>query len=371
MRSEPGELRDAFYMAEALELARRGCCTTRPNPSVGCVIVRENTVVGRGFHRFAGGPHAEVEALQEAGENARGATVYVTLEPCAHVGKTAPCAPALAAAGVGRVVYAVADPNPAARGGGLWLGKSGIPTTAGVLAQAAREINRGFFKRYETDFPWVTLKQASSLDGRTALASGKSRWITGAAARADVRRLRARHGAVLTGSGTVLADNPRLSVRGGGAVIHDGPEPLRVVLDSQAQSPPDSRVFSPHQESLLVTAPEADARRHEDAGIPVVRVAQGGRGLDLREVLVLLAGREINDLLVEAGPTLAGSFIREGLVDEWWLYLATRLLGPDARPLVDLPRLHVLEDASAWRTTDLRRIGGDFRLVLRPVREAR
>ncbi len=370
MRSEPGELRDAFYMAEALELARRGCFTTRPNPSVGCVIVREDTVVGRGFHRIAGGPHAEIEALKEAGELARGATVYITLEPCSHRGKTAPCASALAAAGIGRVVYAVADPNPAARGGGLWLGKAGIPTTAGVLAQAAREINRGFFKRYETGFPWVTLKQASSLDGRTALASGKSRWITGSAARADVRRLRARHGAVLTGSGTVLADNPRLSVREGPA-SREAPEPLRVVLDSQARSPPDSRVFSPAQESLLVTSPQADARRHEDAGIPVVRVAQSARGLDLREVLVLLAQREINDLLVEAGPTLAGSFIREGLVDEWRLYLATRLLGPDARPLVDLPRLNVLEDASAWRTAELRRIGGDFRLVLRPVRETR
>jgi diaminohydroxyphosphoribosylaminopyrimidine deaminase/5-amino-6-(5-phosphoribosylamino)uracil reductase len=370
MRSEVRDSRDVIFMAEALELARRGCFTTRPNPAVGCLIVREDLVVGRGFHRIAGGPHAEVEALEEAGGQAQGATVYVTLEPCSHMGKTAACAPALVAAGVGRVVYAIADPNPAARGGGLWLGKAGIPTTAGVLSRAARELNRGFFKRYEMGSPWVTLKLASSLDGRTALASGQSRWITGSAARADVRRLRAGVGAVVTGSGTVLADNPRLSLRGG-AGTGSGPEPLRVVLDSLARCPPDSRVFSPPAESLLVTAAEADVRRHEDAGIPVVRVARGRGGLDLREVLVLLARREINELLVEAGPQLAGSFVREGLVDEWWLYLAPRLLGPDARPLVDLPRLNVLEDASAWRTVELRRIGGDFRLVLRPVRETR
>jgi diaminohydroxyphosphoribosylaminopyrimidine deaminase/5-amino-6-(5-phosphoribosylamino)uracil reductase len=368
MPTEATGSRDVFFMAEALELAGRGWLTTQPNPRVGCVIVRGDTVVGRGFHRLAGGPHAEIEALEEAGGQARGATVYVTLEPCVHAGRTPPCAPALARAGVSRVVYAVADPNPVARGGGLWLEKAGIATTSDVLARAAREINRGFFKRHEMGCPWVTLKLASSLDGRTALASGKSRWITGSAARADVRRLRAGTGAVVTGSGTVLADNPRLSVRvSPGGDPGSGIEPLRVVLDSSARTPPHSRVFAPPAESLLVTAPEADARRHESAGIAVARVARGLHGLDLREVLTLLARREINELLVEAGPRLAGSWVQDGFVDEWWLYLAPCLLGPDARPLVDLPRLEALTDASRWRITDLRRVGADLRLILRPV----
>ncbi|EQD29387.1 Riboflavin biosynthesis protein RibD, partial [mine drainage metagenome] len=241
-------------MSEALVLARIGLNTTHPNPRVGCVIVREGVIVGRGAHRRIGGPHAEIEALTEAGSRARGATVYVTLEPCAHVGRTPPCAPALVDAGVARVVFAVPDPNPEATGGSRMLTEAGIEVSQGPLSRSARELNRGFFKRHETGWPWVTVKLAASLDGRTALANGASRWITAAAARDDVRRLRARCSAVITGSGTILADNPLLSVRREPGRHADGIcEPLRVVLDSNARCPPDARVFFPPEESLLVT----------------------------------------------------------------------------------------------------------------------
>ncbi len=359
---------DAYFMAKALELARIGLETTHPNPRVGCVIVREGAIVGRGAHRRVGGPHAEIEALTEAGHEARGATVYVTLEPCAHVGRTPPCAPALAEAGVARVVYAVPDPNPEAAGGSRMLRESGIQVSPGPLSGSARELNRGFFKRHETGRPWVTVKLAASLDGRSALADGRSRWITSPAARDDVRRLRARSSAVVTGSGTILADDPLLSVRREpGPMAPEIREPLRVVLDSHARCPPDSRVFKPAGESLLVTLAGSDAMAHERAGIPVARVAGGASGLALGEVLALLGQRIVNEVLIEAGPVLSGAWIREQLIDECWLYLAPRLLGSEALPLVSLRSPAQLDPGPEWKIRDVRQVGDDLRLILRPA----
>lgn len=359
---------DAYFMAQALALARIGLATTHPNPRVGCVIVRDGAIVGRGAHRRLGGPHAEVEALGQAGGQARGATVYVTLEPCAHVGRTPPCAPALIQAGVSRVVYAAIDPNPEAAGGTQMLQAAGIAVSQGPLAGAARELNRGFFKRHETGWPWVTVKLAASLDGHTALADGTSRWITGVAARSDGRKLRARASAVLTGSGTVLGDDPLLSVRRAAGETADGHrEPLRVVLDTEARCPPDARVFSPPEECLLVTRTGSDTRAHERRGIPIARVASVPGGLDLSEVLSLLGQRLVNEILVEAGPTLSGAWIGARLVDECCLYLAPRLLGSDARPLAVFPSPQGLDEPPGWRIHDVRRIGEDLRLTLRPT----
>ncbi|MHB1544089.1 MAG: bifunctional diaminohydroxyphosphoribosylaminopyrimidine deaminase/5-amino-6-(5-phosphoribosylamino)uracil reductase RibD [Gammaproteobacteria bacterium] len=366
MSSDPS--RDDYFMAEALRLARIGLETTHPNPRVGCVIVREGAIVGRGAHRRIGGPHAEIEALAEAGSQARGATVYITLEPCAHVGRTPPCAPALVNAGVARVVFAVPDPNPAAAGGSRMLREAGIEVGQGPLSRTARELNRGFFKRHETGWPWVTVKLAASLDGRTALANGASRWITGQAARDDVRRLRARSSAVVTGSGTILKDNPLLSVRREpGSDVGEIREPLRVVLDSHASCPPEARVFHPTEESLLVTLAGSDTTGHEQLGIQVARVAAGAGGLALGEVLSLLGRRILNEVLIEAGPTLSGAWMREQLIDECWLYLAPRLLGSNAQPMVALTSPEALGLSPDWKIRDIRQVGEDLRLILRPA----
>ncbi len=368
MATEREASRDEYFMSQALTLAHAGLETTHPNPRVGCVIVRDDAIVGRGAHRRVGGPHAEIEALAQAGSQAQGATVYVTLEPCAHEGRTPPCAPALVASGVARVVYAVPDPNPLAAGGGRILMQAGIEVSQGPLSRSARELNRGFFKRHETGWPWVTIKLAASLDGRTALASGASRWITGEAARKDVRRLRARSSAVVTGSGTILSDNPLLSVRRAqGDDSGMEREPLRVVLDSRARCPPEAHVFQPVGECLLVTGSGADTSSHERAGIPITRVGMSASGLALDEILALLGRRILNEILVEAGPTLSGAWIGEQLVDECWLYLAPSMLGADARPLVGLPVLENLDQAPTWTIRDMRRIGDDLRLILRPL----
>ena len=369
---------DHLHMAHALRLAERGLYTTQPNPRVGCVIAQGERVVGTGWHRRAGEPHAEVHALREAGEAARGATAYVTLEPCAHFGRTPPCADALIAAGVARVVVAAEDPFPQVAGRGMEkLRAEGIAVASGLLREQARELNIGFFSRMERSRPWVRVKLAMSLDGRTALANGQSKWITGDAALADVQRWRARSSAILTGSGTVLADNPRLTVRlqetGDGAYPDAGAArsvapvaPLRVVLDRRLRTPRGSCVLDPEAPTLLVHGAEASVPAHL-AAVDRMVLAEAAGGLDLEAVLAELARRDVNELHVEAGPTLCGALLAAGLADELLLYVAPVLLGDQARPLLQLPTL--TEMARRWRlrTVDRRALGDDLRLLLRPA----
>jgi diaminohydroxyphosphoribosylaminopyrimidine deaminase / 5-amino-6-(5-phosphoribosylamino)uracil reductase len=356
---------DSMHMAQALRLAERGLFTTQPNPRVGCVIAHGERVVGQGWHAWAGQPHAEVFALREAGEQARGATAYVTLEPCAHHGRTPPCADALVAAGVARVVIAAEDPFPQVAGRGIeTLRAAGITVETGLMRDAAREINIGFFSRIERHRPWVRIKLAMSLDGRTALANGESKWITDEAARADVQRWRARSSAILTGSGTVLADNPQLTVR-----LADQPftPPLRVVLDRRLRAPAGSHVLDGKTPTLVMHAAAARVTDNRFDQVERTVVAERDDGLDLHAVLALLAERGCSELHVEAGPMLCGVLFAAGLADELLLYVAPLLLGDSAQPLLSLPSLTDMADRWALRVMDQRQVGHDWRLQLRPA----
>ena len=354
---------DHAHMAHALRLAERGLYTTQPNPRVGCVIAHGDTVVGEGWHQRAGEPHAEVFALREAGERARNATAYVTLEPCAHHGRTPPCADALVAAGVARVVVAAEDPFPQVAGRGIEkLRAAGIVVDAGLMREAARELNIGFFSRIERGRPWLRVKLAMSLDGRTALANGESKWITGDAARTDVQRWRARSSAILTGSGTVLADNPQLTVR-----LPQGEAftpALRVVLDRQLRTPVGSHVLDGSVPTLLLHAPGVDPD-HRFQHVECASVAEQDGALDLSAALALLAERGCSEVHVEAGPTLCGALFTAGLVDELLIYVAPLLLGDRGRPLLHLPTLSDMAERWQLRPVEQRQIGNDWRLRLR------
>ncbi|HWX66124.1 MAG TPA: bifunctional diaminohydroxyphosphoribosylaminopyrimidine deaminase/5-amino-6-(5-phosphoribosylamino)uracil reductase RibD [Rhodanobacter sp.] len=361
-------------MAHALRLAERGLYTTQPNPRVGCVIAHGDEVVGTGFHQRAGEPHAEVYALREAGARAHGATAYVTLEPCAHHGRTPPCAEALIAAGVARVVMAAEDPFPQVDGRGIArLRAAGIAVDVGLMREAARELNVGFFSRIERSRPFVRVKLAMSLDGRTALANGESTWITGEAARADVQRWRARSSAILSGSGTVQADNPRLTVRlasnahSSDAAGEVGFRPLRVILDSQLRTSANSHVLDGSVPTLVYCQFGAIGSRNTFEFVECVRAAEVAGKIDLCAVLEDLARRGCNEVHVEAGPTLCGALFAAGLVDELLLYIAPLLLGDDGRPLLKLPILTDLADRWQLRTIEQRTIGSDWRLRLRPI----
>lgn len=355
---------DHVHMAHALRLAERGLYTTQPNPRVGCVIARGDTVLGTGWHPEAGQPHAEVFALREAGESARGATAYVTLEPCAHHGRTPPCAQALIAAGVGRVVIAHEDPFAQVDGKGIeQLRAAGIGVQVGLMREAAHELNAGFFSRVRRGRPWVRVKLAMSLDGRTALADGASQWITGEAARADVQRWRGRSSAILTASGTVLADDPRLTVRlpAGERFV----PPWRVVLDTTLRTPDGAHVLDVDAPTVLMHAPDAVVPTHlRQARCVAIRRDEGG--LDLRAALHWLAQHEVNEVHVEAGPVLCGALFAQGLADELLIYVAPVLLGHTARPMLTLPPLDDM--ASRWKlkAIDRRQVGEDMRLVMRP-----
>ncbi|MCW5581584.1 MAG: bifunctional diaminohydroxyphosphoribosylaminopyrimidine deaminase/5-amino-6-(5-phosphoribosylamino)uracil reductase RibD [Luteimonas sp.] len=354
---------DHAMMAHALRLAERGAYTTKPNPMVGCVIARGDEVVGAGWHERKGGPHAEVVALQAAGERAKGATAYVTLEPCAHVGSTGPCAEALVAAGVSRVVAAMRDPFPKVDGAGFAkLRDAGIEVGAGLLEAQARALNVGFLSRFERGRPWVRVKFGCSLDGRTAMANGDSKWITGEASRADVMRWRARAGAILTGAGTVLADDPSLTVRFG----DDTPfvAPLRVVLDPGLATVARGKVREGDAPTLYLHAPDAKPPRELAAARAPVPVKAGM--FDLDAVMALLARREVNEVHVETGATLAGALLKAGLVDELLLYVAPVLLGDTARPLFGGLGLTEMAQRLQLSTVETRRIGDDLRLLLRP-----
>jgi diaminohydroxyphosphoribosylaminopyrimidine deaminase/5-amino-6-(5-phosphoribosylamino)uracil reductase len=354
---------DHEFMARALRLARRGLYTTTPNPRVGCLLAADGTVVGEGWHERAGGAHAEVIALGAAGARARGATAYVTLEPCSHHGRTPPCADALIAAGVRRVVAAMADPNPLVAGQGLErLRAAGIEVERGLLENEARELNLGFVSRMARGRPWVRLKVAASLDGKTALINGRSQWITGLAARRDGHRWRARACAILTGIGTVRDDDPSLTVR----EIETPRQPLRVVVDSRLEIATTARVLA-QGNCLVATAAEAPEKTKalSAAGIEVVRLADTGGKVDLSLLMAELGRRGCNELHVEAGFKLNGSLLQAGLVDELLVYLAPTLLGDAAVGMFNLPALTDLAGRRDLQVVDLRRIGPDLRILAR------
>lgn len=361
---------DHAMMTRALRLAERGAYTTKPNPMVGCVIANGDAMVAEGWHAVAGGPHAEIVALQAAGERARGATAYVTLEPCAHTGRTGPCVDALIAAGVGRVVAAMRDPFPQVDGAGFdALRAAGIVVEHGLMAAAARRMNHGFLSRIERKRPWVRVKLATSLDGRTALANGDSKWISSEASRRDVMHWRARAGALLTGAGTVLADDPQLTVRfddteSSGRIAFV--PPLRVVLDPGLATVGRGRIRDGAAPTLYFHTAAAKPPKGFDAARATVPMRDGL--LDLNAVLQALAARGINEVQVEAGATLAGALLRENLVDEVLLYIAPVLLGADARPLFDGLHIDEMSQRLRLQTVETRRFGDDLRLLLRPER---
>lgn len=380
MQTSPFTPEDAYFMARAIKLARRGLRTTHPNPRVGCVLVRDGTIVGEGWHQWAGGPHAEVEALNVAGEAASGATAYVSLEPCSHHGKTPPCAEALVAAKVSRVVAAMTDPNPLVAGQGLArLEQAGIATAVGLLAVEAEALNPGFCKRMRSGLPWIASKLAMSLDGRTAMASGESRWITGPEARRDVHRRRAESSAILTGIETVLMDDPVLTARpasppgslpqlGGQAEAEIERQPARIVLDSRFRLPPSAKILT-RPGRILLLGLETEAKQAEalrDLGVEVHLLPTGPEGrVDLHAAMDLLGELEFNEVMVEAGATLNGSLLREGVVDEWIVYLAPCILGDGGRGLFHLPGLERMADKFELRLSESRQVGKDLRLTLR------
>ena len=354
---------DHAYMSQALRLAEHGLYTATPNPRVGCVIVRDGKVVGEGWHARAGEPHAEILALRQAGALAKGATVYVTLEPCNHYGRTPPCADALIEAGVTRVVAAMQDPNPLVAGDGLKkLQSAGIQVTSGLLEQEAGELNRGFVARMTRGTPWLRMKTASSLDGKSALNNGVSQWITGAAARQDVHRQRARSCAIMTGIGTVLADDPRLNVRD----VDTTRQPLRVVLDSRLGMPSNAKILIGG--NLLIVTAVQDAARQEKLqahGAEVLVLAGPSGQVDLKRTLEMLAQRGINEVMVEAGCTLNGALIAADLVDELVMYMAPILLGDKARGLFGLPELTGMDGRRELYLRDVRMVGRDLRICAR------
>lgn len=369
--SDSIEVQDHQHMSRALMLAKKGLYTTDPNPRVGCVIVRDNCILAEAWHQRAGCLHAEALALQQAGQTVQGATAYVTLEPCSHFGKTPPCADALIAAGVKRVVAAMQDPNPLVAGQGLArLHAAGIEVSSGILESQAKALNVGFIKRMQSAMPYVRVKMAMSLDGRTAMQSGESQWITGSASRADVQRLRARSSAIVTGVDSVLQDDPQLTVRDANALGETVErQPLRVVLDSHMRMPPSAKVLSADGQVLWVTALDVSAEQQlywQQNGVDLISLPNKDSQIDLQAMLKYVAQHyACNECLIEAGSRVVGSFAQENLIDEWVVYMATVLLGSDARPLAQLS-LQKMQQQKHLKLTDLRIIGEDIRLTLQP-----
>jgi len=364
---------DHAWMARALQLARKGLYSTHPNPRVGCVIVKDGELVGEGWHVRAGEPHAEVHALRQAGDRAAGATAYVTLEPCSHFGRTPPCAEALVKARVGRVVAAMQDPNPQVAGRGLELLRSaGIEVASGVLESEARAVNPGFIKRMETGLPYMRAKLAMSLDGRTAMASGESQWITGPAARGEVQRLRAQSSVVLSGADTVLMDQARLTVRAAELGLDDEMTslaiqrpPLRVLVDGRLRVPLDAPFFQAGP-ALVASGSDDQTARYRSAGHELLTLPGEAGRVDLHSLLRELAKRDVNEVLLEAGPRLAGAFASLGLIDEYQIFVAAKFLGSSARPLLDLP-LERMSEARGLKIKDIRAVGDDWKLVAVPT----
>ena len=362
---------DHHHMSHALRLANKGKYTTHPNPRVGCVIVKDNKIIGEGFHVKTGEPHAEVHALQMAGNFAKGATAYVTLEPCSHTGQTPPCASALIESGVSRVIAAMQDPNPLVAGSGLdMLKKAGIDVSNGLLEEQARKLNAGFIKRMKHGLPFVRIKLAMGLDGRTAMASGESMWITGTAARQDVQHLRAQADAILTGKGTVLMDNPSLNVRLSAddlGIEGEIRQPTRVILDSDLSTPTNAKLFSLAGNNWIFTNShdEKKAQQLQAAGADIINMKNQGR-LPLKTVLQELANRQINEVHVEAGATLCGALLQESLVDEIVVYMAPHIMGCNTHGLFDLPLIDKMQDRISIKIQDIRAIGDDWRITATP-----
>ncbi|WP_111639098.1 bifunctional diaminohydroxyphosphoribosylaminopyrimidine deaminase/5-amino-6-(5-phosphoribosylamino)uracil reductase RibD [Marinomonas shanghaiensis] len=364
-----------YWMAKAIQLAKKGRYTTHPNPRVGCVLVKDQQIIGQGFHVKAGEGHAEVNALADAKHDAVGATAYVTLEPCSHQGKTPPCADALIKAGVARVVYGMQDPNPEVSGNGLAkLKKAGIEITGPVLEAECEALNPGFLKRMREGLPYVRVKLAMSMDGRTAMESGESQWITDSAARLDVQRLRAQSDAIVTGIGSVLADNPSMTVRIDNNDQEADPksvrQPIRVIMDTALSILPEAKILYPtHQAWVFSVEDEVEEEHLEvltEKGVTVRFVPRGEDGrLDLLDAMEQLADAGINEVLVEAGAELAGGFLAAGLIDEIIVYMAPKLLGSSARPLFKLP-LETMDEAVELTLKSVRQVGQDVRLVYLP-----
>ncbi len=347
---------DHAMMRRALALAEKGLYTTTPNPRVGCVLVHGERVVGEGWHEKAGAPHAEAQALVQASAAARGATAYVSLEPCNHHGRTPPCAEALITSRVARVVAAMRDPNPLAQKGGDKLAAAGIRFESGLLEEEARELNIGFVSRMTRGRPWVRLKVAATLDGRTALVNGKSQWITGPEARKDGHRWRARACAIATGGGTVKADDPRLTVR----EVETPRQPLRVVIDSHVETPPQARVLQ-GDKALVFAAVAGKSLPNAE----IVVLPDAGGKVDLKKMLEELARRGVNELHVEGGFKLNGSLVREGCVDEFLIYLNPSLLGDSALGMVNLAQMTSLDQRVALKLRSVERFGDDLRIIAR------
>ena len=357
-------LQDAEFMAQAIRLAAKGHYTTDPNPRVGCVIVKENRVIAEGWHKTAGQAHAEVVALQNADESVAGATAYVTLEPCSHHGKTPPCCDALIAAGIKKVIVAMQDPNPLVAGKGLQrLREAGVVVESGLLEPDARLLNRGFIKRMETGKPWVVSKMAMSFDGRTAMASGESKWITSPESRADVHQLRAESSAILTGINTVLADDPSLNVR---LKNVDVLQPVRVVLDSSLRMPVSAKMLELPGRTLILTCSTNQLKQQSliQAGAEVYCLPDENGRLDLREVMTFLAEQQLNQVMVEAGATLNGALLQLNLVDEWRVYMAPIILGSNGRGLFNLTGLQTMAAKKQLKIINTRHIGPDIRFHL-------
>ncbi len=348
-------------MAQAIKIAGKGRYTTDPNPRVGCILVKKDKVLGEGWHERAGQAHAEINALDNAGD-VSGATAYVTLEPCSHHGKTPPCCDALIKANIKRVVVAMQDPNPLVAGKGLQrLREAGIAVDCGLLEQEARVLNIGFIKRMESGCPWVTSKLAMSLDGRTAMASGESKWITSAESREDVHRLRAESSAILTGINTVLADDPSLNAR---FKITDVVQPVRVVLDSKLQMPINAQMATLPGRTLVLTCTKDGQKQQKltQAGFEVHYLPSHHDRVDLNEVMIFLGQQQINQVFIEAGATLNGALLRQNLVDEWLIYMAPCILGSKGRGLFNLPGMNKMADKINLQISNMRQIGSDIKI---------
>ncbi|MCK4706461.1 MAG: bifunctional diaminohydroxyphosphoribosylaminopyrimidine deaminase/5-amino-6-(5-phosphoribosylamino)uracil reductase RibD [Gammaproteobacteria bacterium] len=354
---------DHQYMSRALLLAKKGIYTTAPNPNVGCVLVKDGEVVGEGWHEKAGEAHAEINALKQAGSKAEGATAYVTLEPCCHQGKTPPCSDALIKAKITRVVAAMIDPHVKVAGKGLkQLEAAGIFVESGLLEAESKELNLGFIKRMQKRLPYVRCKLAMSLDGRTVMASGESKWITGEAARQDVQLLRARSSAILTGIGTVLSDDPSMNVRLSAQELNvdEVRQPLRVVLDSGLRFPAKAKIAEVEGDVLIMTTSRNDVDN-------AVQLAEKNGHVDLNAALNYLAEQEINEIHVEAGAILSGAFLQQQLVDEIVVYMAPHIMGDEARGLFALPGLSKMKDRISLDIQDVRMLGKDLRITAKPV----
>lgn len=355
---------DLIFMTKALQLAERGRFTTKPNPRVGCVLVKNGRIIGEGFHERAGQAHAEINALRSATENTTGATAYVTLEPCSHHGRTPPCCDALIQAGIKRLVVAMTDPNPLVAGRGLARCKeAGVEVICDVLRADAEKLNHGFISRMTRKRPFVQSKIAMSLDGRTALANGESQWITSPQARENVHYFRAQSCAILTGIGTVLADNPSLNAR----VNFDCVQPIRIVLDSRLQMPLDSKMANLNSRTLILTCSKKAEKQYNlmQIGFEVHVLPELNERLDLNSVMEFLALQEINNVFVEAGATLNGALLEAGLVDEWLIYMASCVLGDKGRSAFALPQLHSMSEKKSLQWRDVRQVGSDLRFTLR------